>query len=102
MTHVKQELKTIPGHMSSPPGFSWVRVARSLVFYVMFCTFAVCPFLLDNVLSFRLRFTSSDWLLQHFCTLTYKLKYRNSTLIAVLHVSHSSGFNNENNISAEL
>ena len=34
---VEQELLTLPGHASSPPVFSGVRVARSLVFCVMFC-----------------------------------------------------------------
>ena len=34
---VGQELLSLPGHLSSPPVFSGYRVARSLVFYVMFC-----------------------------------------------------------------
>jgi hypothetical protein len=33
---VDQELLTLPEHMSSPPGFSGVRVTRSLVLYVCF------------------------------------------------------------------
>ena len=33
---VEQELPTIPEHLSSPPGFSGVRVTRSLVLYVCF------------------------------------------------------------------
>jgi hypothetical protein len=37
MPLVEQELLTFPGHMSSPPVFSRVSVARSLVFCVMFC-----------------------------------------------------------------
>jgi hypothetical protein len=44
---VEQELLTLLGHMSSPPGFSGVRVTRSLVLYVCFvdrclsfCTFS--------------------------------------------------------------
>ena len=32
---VKQELPTIPEHLSSPPVFSEVRVTRSLVFFVL-------------------------------------------------------------------
>jgi hypothetical protein len=32
---VEQELLTLPGHASSPPVFSGVRVTRSLVFCVM-------------------------------------------------------------------
>jgi hypothetical protein len=33
---VEQELLTFPGHLSSPPGFSGVRVTRSLVLCVCF------------------------------------------------------------------
>jgi len=32
---VEQELPTLPGHPSSSPVFNGVRVARSLVFYVV-------------------------------------------------------------------
>ena len=35
--HVEQELHTLPAHPSSPSVFSGVRVARSVVFCVMFC-----------------------------------------------------------------
>jgi len=34
---VEQGLPTLPGHLSSPPVISGVRVARSLVFCLMFC-----------------------------------------------------------------
>jgi hypothetical protein len=37
MPHVQQELPTLPEHLRSPLVFSGVGVARSLVFYVMFC-----------------------------------------------------------------
>ena len=37
VTLVDRELLTLPEHMSSPPVFSRVRVARSLVFCVVFC-----------------------------------------------------------------
>jgi len=40
---VLHELFTLPQHMSSPPVFSGVRVARSLVFCVIFCRFFVWP-----------------------------------------------------------
>jgi hypothetical protein len=36
---VGQELFTLPEHLSSPPIFGRVRVARSLVFCVMFCIY---------------------------------------------------------------
>ena len=57
MPLVEQELLTLPKHLSSPPGFSGVRVTLSLVLYVYFldrclsfCTFSfghcvVCLFL---------------------------------------------------------
>ena len=35
--HVKQELFALPVHQRSPPVFSGVCVARSLVFCVVFC-----------------------------------------------------------------
>ena len=34
---VEHELLTLPEQLSSSPDFSWVRVARSLVFCVVFC-----------------------------------------------------------------
>jgi hypothetical protein len=37
MSLVEQELLTLPEHLSSSPVFSGIHVARSLVFYVMFC-----------------------------------------------------------------
>jgi len=45
---VKQELPTLPEHLSSPPVFSEVRVARSLVFCVVFVDrcLSFCPFYL--------------------------------------------------------
>ena len=86
VSHVKQELFTLPEHLSSPPIFSEVRVARSLVFNVMLCrplfvllSFFFWPlyclfffdlrllitslwYLLAIVLSVLLRFTASDYL----------------------------------------
>ena len=43
---VEQELLTLPEHLSSPPVFNRVRVARSLVLCVMFCRslFVICSF----------------------------------------------------------
>ena len=37
MALVEKQLATRPEYMSSPPVFSGVRVARSLVFYVVLC-----------------------------------------------------------------
>ena len=36
VSHVEQEWLTLPEHLSSPPGFSGIRVTQSLVFYVIF------------------------------------------------------------------
>ena len=36
VSRAEQELRTLPGHLSSPPVFSGVRVTRSLVLYVCF------------------------------------------------------------------
>jgi hypothetical protein len=41
---VEQELPTLPGHLSSPPVYSGVRVTQSLVFvdrYQFFCPFSI-------------------------------------------------------------
>ena len=37
MPLMEQELLSLPEHLSSPPGFSGVRVTRSLVLFVLFC-----------------------------------------------------------------
>jgi hypothetical protein len=52
---VKQELPTLPEHLSSPPVFSGVRVTRSLVLCVVFCRslFVLLSFF---IWSFRLSF----------------------------------------------
>ena len=43
---VPLELLTLQEHLSSPPVFSGVSVARSFVFYVVFCI--ICPFSFDH------------------------------------------------------
>ena len=43
VSHVEQELFTVPVHPSSPPGFRGVRFPRSLYFCVMFYR-SLCPF----------------------------------------------------------
>ena len=57
---VEQELLILPGHQSSPPVFSGVRVARVLDLCVMFCRSLFVLFLLAIVLVV-LRFTDSDF-----------------------------------------
>ena len=56
MSLVEQELLTIPEHLRSTPVFSGIRVARSLVFCVMFCRSLFIIFLLAVVLAVLLRF----------------------------------------------
>ena len=71
MPLVEQELPTLPGHLSSPPVFSGVRVTRSLVLYVCFvdrclsfCTFSFghCVVCSSSIYGFWL----SLWYLQTF------------------------------------
>ena len=58
---MEEERLTLPEYMSSLPVFSWIRVARSSVFCVMFCRTLIVHFLLASVLSV-LRYTASDYL----------------------------------------
>ena len=61
---MKQELLTLPEHPSATPVFSGVRVVLFLVFCVMFnrSLFVLFGlFILDFVLSFFLRLTTSDY-----------------------------------------
>ena len=58
---MEEELLTLPEYMSSLPVFSWIRVARSSVFCVMFCRSLIVPFLLVSVLSVLLGYTASDY-----------------------------------------
>ena len=46
LPHMEQKLLTLPKHLGSPPGFSEVRVARSLIFYIIFLYsyLIFCPF----------------------------------------------------------
>ena len=60
MPPLEQELPTLPENLSSPLIFSVVRVARLLVFSVVFCRLLFVLFLLTIVLSV-LRFTDSDY-----------------------------------------
>jgi hypothetical protein len=50
---VEQELTTLPEHLRAPPDFRGVRIARALVFCVVFVDrcLSLCPFLLAIVLS---------------------------------------------------
>ena len=61
MTLVKQVLFILPEHQSSFLVFSGIRVARSSVFYVVFCRSLFVLFLLVIVLSVLSRFTDSEY-----------------------------------------
>jgi len=58
---VKQELLTLPEHLSSPSVFSGVRVTRSLALCVMFYSSLFVLFLLAIVMSVLRQFTDSDY-----------------------------------------
>jgi hypothetical protein len=63
---MEQELPTLPGHLSSPPVFSGVRVTRSLILYVCFVDrcLSFCTFSFDHcVVDIRILITSL-WYLQ--------------------------------------
>ena len=71
VSHVEQELLTLPEHMSSSPVFSRIRVARSLFFSKHFCRSLFVLFLLAIVLSV-LWFTDSEYPLGVFiCAYAY-------------------------------
>ena len=59
---VEQELLALPEHLSSPPGFSGVHVAKFLVFCVLFCRslFFLCPFFLCHCSLCVLCFSASQ------------------------------------------
>ena len=61
VSHVEQELLSLPEHSCLPLVFSGVRVSWSLVFYEMFCRSLFVNFLLAIMLSVLLRFTDSDY-----------------------------------------
>ena len=62
VSHVELEMLTIPEHLSSPTGFSGIRVACSIFsfFCILFCILLVIPFVSTIVLS-ALEFTASDY-----------------------------------------
>ena len=62
-TLVKQELPTLPEHLSSPPVFSGVCVTRSLVLCVCFIDgcLSFCFFFLLAIVLSVLQFTDSDY-----------------------------------------
>ena len=62
-SHVEQEQLTLPEHLRSPPVYNGIRVALSLVFYIMFCRslFTSLPFFsFGHFLSILLLLTASD------------------------------------------
>ena len=61
LSHVEQELLTLPEHLSSHPVFGGVRVARFFVFCVMFCRSLFVLFRVAIELSVCLRFTDTDY-----------------------------------------
>jgi hypothetical protein len=70
VSHVEQELPTLPGHLISPQVLSVVRVGQSFVFCVIFCRSLFVLFRLAILLSI-LRFTASDYPSGIFKTFLY-------------------------------
>ena len=58
---------TSPEYTSSPPIFSWVRVARSLVLCVVFCRSLSFFFWSSSCLSFDLRLLITAFVSSNFC-----------------------------------
>ena len=67
MPHVEQELLSLPGHFSSLPVFNEVRVARSLVAYIVFCI-SLFILLFDNSVVCHSSFYDVSLPLWHFHT----------------------------------
>jgi hypothetical protein len=63
MQLVEQELFTFLGHLSSPPGFSGIRVTRSLVVCACFVDrcLSLCPFSFGHCVFCPFRYTDSDY-----------------------------------------
>jgi len=61
VSYVEQELLILPEHLSTPPGFSGVLTARSLVFSAVICRLLFVFFLLATALSGLLRMTASGY-----------------------------------------
>jgi hypothetical protein len=61
LTQRVQELLILPEHLSSPPVFRGARVARSLIFCVMFCRSLFVLFLLVIISPVLLPFIASDY-----------------------------------------
>ena len=80
----REELLNLPEYLCSPPGVSGVSVARSIVFYVLFCRalfvlYILCPsiygFWLPTLVSPSLTFllkSSPFWILK--CAVIYSLE----------------------------
>jgi len=66
---VEQELLTLVEHLSSHPGFCWVRVTRSLVLCVMFC---------------RSLFVPLPFFFRPFCCLFFDLRILITSLVSYL------------------
>jgi hypothetical protein len=67
--HMEQKLLTLPKHLDSPPVFSEVRVARTLVFCMMFLYsyLTFCPFLMVYIVLLELETISNKRSLEMVC-----------------------------------
>ena len=87
---VKQELPTLPEHLSCAPFFSGVPVTRSFILCVMFCRSLFVLFLLAIMLSVLLRFTDSDYLFGIFKLCAHVTK--DKLLVILVHISPSKAY----------
>jgi hypothetical protein len=80
VTLMEHEPLTLPEYLSSPPGFSGVRVAGSIVFCECFCIF-VCPLSFWSL--YFLSFMASDYLFGVFKHFSFHTLYLVQTLYKV-------------------
>jgi hypothetical protein len=97
VSHVEQELLTLPEHLSSTPVLSGIRVSRSLVFCVVFVYrflfFSFVLFLLGIVSSVRLQFTDMDYpfvILNSVICLRAMLFYWSCTTKHISHIHYGT------------
>ena len=82
LSHVEEELPTLPEHLTSSLVFSRVRVARSLIFCVMFCRSLFVIFLFSHCIICTLIYGLwlPLWYLQTFL-IPFKQNYINGRII---------------------
>ena len=98
VSHVGQELLTLPDHLCSPPVFCEVRITQSLVFCVVFCRslFVFCHFSFGHCIVCLLWFTAPDYhfgIFKLFLQLPIFSKTDNSVYEMLLWIPRWENFN---------